>query len=217
MRDIQAVFFDLDGTLADTAPDMIAALNRVLEENGRDPVALDELRLYVSHGSRELVRRAFNISEDHPKFSALRQRMVDHYAKKLCDGTKLFSGMHALLDVIEEKNIKWGVVTNKPGFLTNPLLELLGLKNRMSAIVSGDTVEHMKPHPAPLLHACELSNCAPENVLYVGDAERDVQAGNSAGTKTLIAMFGYISDEENPNEWGASGSVDTPEEIIHWL
>ncbi len=214
---ISSVFFDLDGTLADTAPDLAAALNQILQEQNRPALPLESIRPAVSLGGNAMIKLAFSMEEDDPEFDELRQRFLEIYHQRLHQDTHVFPGIGKALDYIEANNMIWGVVTNKPEWLTHPVMEQLNLTQRTACIVSGDTTEFRKPHPGPMLYACELAKCVPETSLYVGDALRDIEAGRAAGMKTLIADYGYIAKDENPETWNADGSISEPEEIIDWL
>jgi N-acetyl-D-muramate 6-phosphate phosphatase len=214
---ITAVFFDLDGTLADTAPDLAAALNQLLGERGRPSLPFDVIRPVVSHGGNALLRLAFAITEDQPEFEGLRQRYLELYDRRLHYSTSFFPGIPEVLETLETEGIRWGVITNKPAWLTHPLMHKLGVERRVACIVSGDSTGHRKPHPAPVLHACEITGVDPRASLYVGDAERDIAAGRAAGLHTLIACYGYIGKEEDPSQWQADGMIDHPQEIIDWV
>lgn len=214
---VRTVLFDLDGTLADTAPDLAYALNTVRSEQGCTALPYDTIRPHVSHGSNALVRLGFGLEPDHPRFERLRQRLLEIYRANLARHTRLFPGMAQLLDQIEARGMNWGVVTNKPGWLTDPLLDALGIAARAACIVSGDTLDQRKPHPAPMLHACLQAHSAPPECVYVGDAERDITAGRNAGMRTLVALFGYIGSEDRPGAWGADDMVDHPLAILNWL
>ena len=212
------VLFDLDGTLADTAPDLAYALIVVhVEAEGRAPLPFERIRPVVSHGSQGLIRLGFDMDDDHPDFQRLRRELLDIYQTHLDRETRLFPGMDALLDAIEARGLRWGVVTNKPGWLTDPLLAALGVDARAACVVSGDTLEQRKPHPAPMLHACRLAGCAAPQCVYIGDAERDIAAGRAAGMHTLVALFGYIGEQDQPQDWGADALVRTPQDILTWL
>lgn len=214
---IQTVLFDLDGTLLDTAPDLANALNSVLSANGHEPMSLDDIRPVVSHGGRALIELGFRISPDHPDFEPRRLELLDYYENNIAQYTRLFPGMEEVLQYIETSGLNWGVVTNKPAWLTDPLMTALCLDQRAACIVSGDTLQECKPHPAPLLHACDLTSSQPGQCLYVGDAERDIQAGRNAGMPTLVAMFGYLMENDRPEDWGANALIHHPAEIIDWL
>lgn len=214
---LRTVLFDLDGTLADTAPDLAYALNALLTEQGRAPLPYAAIRPVVSHGATALVRLGFAVATESAEFSALRQRLLDLYQYNVARETRLFDGMPAVLQHIEDAGLNWGVVTNKPAFLTEPLMRALDLATRAICIVSGDTTARRKPHPDPLLHACRLAGSAAAQCLYIGDAERDIQAGRDAGMPTLVAAFGYLGADDRPETWGADGLVHQPADIIRWL
>lgn len=214
---VSCVLFDLDGTLVDTAPDLAYALNRALINHGRQALPFETIRPSVSLGGAAMVKLGFNLDETDPEFTPLRNEFLAIYRDNLSRRSRLFPGMERVLVRLEEMNVSWGIVTNKPGWLTNPLMQALQLDTRTACIVSGDTLEQRKPHPAPLLHACELLQSTPEETVYVGDARRDIEAGASAGMTTLVAAYGYIEISENPADWGADGLVDSPEEILSWV
>ena len=214
---LRTVLFDLDGTLADTAPDLAYALNCVRGERGHPALPYTEIRLHVSHGARALVRLGFGLEPEAPDFEPLRQRLIEVYAANLTRETRLFPGMAELLAGLEARGLNWGVVTNKPRHLTDPLMAQLGLTPRAACIVSGDTTGNPKPHPEPMFHACRLAGSEAVECLYVGDAERDIRAGENAGMRTLVALFGYLGDEDRPQSWGADGMVESPLEVLNWL
>jgi phosphoglycolate phosphatase len=209
-----ACLFDLDGTLLDTAPDMVGALNSLRAEEGLEPIPFGKARPQVSHGAAALVRLGFpHVAEREP----LRLRYLDLYRARVAQQTQPFAGVTELLATLEQSGIAWGVVTNKPGWLTAPLLEALDFGRCAGVIVSGDTVAERKPHPLPLLHAAQALGRAPGECLYVGDAERDVQAAVAAGMPVLVALFGYIEPREEPRRWPADGWIDTPLGTLDWL
>ncbi len=214
---VSCVLFDLDGTLLDTAPDMGRALNRLLIEQGRAALPADEIRPMVSHGSTGLLRLGFGIGPDAANFVPLRDRFLALYGEQLNRETRLFPGMDAVLEVLDARKLPWGVVTNKPAFLTMPLLTELALARRAACVVSGDTLIERKPHPAPLLYACSQVGVAPAECIYVGDAARDVTAGRRAGMTTVVARYGYIGAGERPGSWGANGQVESPIALLDWL
>ncbi len=217
MSNIRTVLFDLDGTLADTAPDLAFALNQVLREQGCEPLPFERIRPVVSHGGIALIKLGFNIDETAPQFNTLRQRLLTIYREHIVRETTLFVGMDKVLEEIEGRGLNWGVVTNKPGWLTEPLLEGLALKARAATIVSGDTLNERKPHPAPMLLACQQAGSTAAQCLYVGDAERDIEAGRNAGMQTLVALFGYIGEGDCPERWQADGMVSEAAAILDWL
>ena len=214
---LDTVLFDLDGTLLDTAPDLAFALNRVRQEQGEGPLPFARIRPVVSHGTVGLLRLGFGLEPDSARFPALRERLLEIYRDHLAVHTAVFPGMSEVLDGIEALGLRWGVVTNKPGWLTEPLLQQLDLTDRMACIVSGDTVTQRKPDPAPMLHACTLMGCTGGGCVYVGDAERDIQAGRSAGMRTVVAAFGYIEEGHDPRTWGADAIVESPGELLQWI
>lgn len=212
----QALLLDLDGTLLDTAPDMAAALNVLLVEERRAALPFAHIRPVVSHGSSGLIRLAFGMPEETEK-QRLIKRFLEIYSNALALHTQLFDGFTMLLRQLGELNLRWGIVTNKPGWLTNPLVAALGLDSQAACVVSGDTTRERKPHPLPLLHAAQLLNLPPEQCLYVGDAERDIQSARAAGMESLIALWGYIADTDRPQEWQADGMIERPEQLQPWL
>ncbi|MGD2074680.1 MAG: phosphoglycolate phosphatase [Gammaproteobacteria bacterium] len=216
-RLIQTVLFDLDGTLLDTAPDLAAALNATLQANGRPVLPFGTIRAVASHGAAALIRLGFGIEPDDARFEPLRQQLLDHYLAHIADQTRLFPGMEVVLVSLEARGLSWGVVTNKPHRLTRPLLSALELDRRAAGVVCGDTLRERKPHPAPLLHACALIGSTPRRCLYVGDAERDIRAGQAAGMATLVALFGYLMQGDRPESWGANALVREPGEILAWI
>ena len=214
---LKTVLFDLDGTLADTAPDLADALNTVLRNNGKTPLPFEQIRPVVSHGGIALVRLGFGLEPDQPGFEPLRQQLLEVYASGIANKTQLFPGMADLLESIETAGMNWGVVTNKPAWLTLPLLEALQLTQRATSIVSGDTLAERKPHPSPLLYACQQAGSQRMECVYIGDAERDIVAGQRAGMKTVVALFGYIGQNDRPETWGADALLESPQHIKEWL
>jgi len=214
---IRTVLFDLDGTLADTAPDLAHALNTLLVEKGKPALPYETIRPEVSHGASALIKLGFSVGPGDDGFERLRERFLALYSADLCLHTRPFSGIEALLKSLQQQGINWGIVTNKPAFLTDPLVASLNLAPAPACVVSGDTVANRKPHPEPMLLACAQAGSQPRECLYVGDAERDIQAGRHAGMKTLVALFGYIGNDEKPQNWGADGMIRAPREILDWL
>jgi phosphoglycolate phosphatase len=209
----RAVLFDLDGTLADTAPDLAAAANKMRRDRGLDLVPLERLRPLASAGARGLIGGAFGIGPDHHEFATLREEFLANYEADLCIETTLFPGIDALLDELDARAVPWGIVTNKMARLTMPLVDQLGLAARARCVVSGDTTPHAKPHPAPLLHAAETMTLRPEQVVYIGDDLRDVQAGFAAGMATVAAAYGYCGCDLPPEQWHAQHIVDSTEQL----
>ena len=217
MTELRTVLFDLDGTLADTAPDLAFALNALLSEHGRPELPYDRIRPEASHGARALLRLGFGITPDDQGYDALRCRFLDLYGANLCRETRLFPGVSELLEALPRQGLSWGIVTNKPAALTGPLVHALGLATTAACVVSGDTTRNAKPHPEPLLYACMQCRSAPAACVYVGDAARDIEAGRLAGMRTLVAMFGYLRATDDPLRWGADALVHAPGEILEWI
>lgn len=214
---VRGVLFDLDGTLVDSAPDLGAAVNRMRGMRGLAPLTAVELRPHASHGARGLVGAGFGVTPDQPEFMPLRDEFLGFYAAALCVRTVLFPGVTALLDALDAAGLPWGIVTNKATRLTLPLLEALHLRQRPGCIVCGDTTARAKPHPDPLLAAADMLAVLAADCVYVGDAERDVEAGNAAGMATLVARYGYIRQDEMPELWPARGQLASPLELLSWL
>jgi phosphoglycolate phosphatase len=214
---IRAVLFDLDGTLADTAPDLADALNRLLAERGRAAVPFEHARPVTSSGARGMLRVGFGIDPQHAEYDALRARFLDLYAENICRETRLFDGIGELLAAIEGRGLPWGIVTNKAERFTFPLLAALGLEARTACVVGGDTTGRIKPHPDPLLHAARALGLAPGACLYLGDDLRDVQAARAAGMPVLAAAYGYLGDGGDPAAWGADGVIAHPLETLNHL
>ncbi|AYY96660.1 phosphoglycolate phosphatase [Burkholderia multivorans] len=213
LQHCEAVLFDLDGTLADTAPDLAAAVNKMQRVRGLPETPLDALRRLASAGARGLLGGAFGITPDTPGYDAMRDEFLANYAADICVQTTLFPGIAEVLDELEARGVRWGIVTNKAMRLTAPLVELLGLASRAACVVGGDTTPHSKPHPAPLLHAAGLLALAPDRIVYVGDDLRDIQAGYAAGMATVAAAYGYCGDGAAPGDWRAQHLVDTTGEL----
>ena len=214
---IEAMLFDLDGTLADTAPDMARTVNLMRTKRGLAPVRLDQVRPHVSKGARGMICSAFDMTTEHPDFQAMREEFLDIYGGNLCVDTRLFPGMAELLDELEARGIAWGVVTNKFERLARPIIDELGLGARAAVVVGGDTCPRPKPYPDPLLFAASAINVAPARTMYVGDDERDVQAARAAGMPVLVAGYGYLGDGPPPEQWNADGIVNSASEIAKWI
>lgn len=210
----QAVLFDLDGTIADTALDLAGALNIMLGEDGKPPLPYEQLRPLASHGAAALLNAGYEVGNTHPDYPAMRERYLDTYLGCLSDKTVLFHGIEAVLNFLERHEITWGIVTNKPEFLTTPLLRDLNLLTRAACVVSGDTCAKAKPHPEPMLHACDIINTSPLDCVYVGDAERDIQAGKAVGCATVAALYGYIESHDDPSQWHADFQITDANELI---
>jgi len=217
MSSIRTVLFDLDGTFADTAPDLASALNALLAEEGRSPLPFAQIRPQVSHGSIGLLKLGFGVAPGDTDFLRLRERLLAIYSANLCRDTRPFPGVPEVLEELRRRGRNWGIVTNKPAFLTEPLVRQLNLPFPPACVISGDSTVNRKPHPEPMLLACRQAGSEPAQCLYVGDAERDIAAGRDAGMKTLVALFGYIDSHERPERWGADGMIRTAAEVLDWL
>jgi N-acetyl-D-muramate 6-phosphate phosphatase len=213
---LRTVLFDLDGTLLDTAPDMVAALNALRKENHLAPLPYDLVRGAVSHGAAKIVKTGFPEAEGE-RFETLRTRYLEIYRGALARGTRLFPGMEQVLDELRLRRLSIGIVTNKPAWLTDPLLNELNLRARFACVVSGDTVAERKPHPMPLLHAAQLAGVTAQECVYVGDALRDVQAARAATMPALIADYGYLLPEEDSSTWGGDAHLAQPVDLLKWL
>lgn len=217
LRPFSAILFDLDGTLVDTAPDLAFALNMLLEQEGCEALAYDTIRHVASNGSPGLLLLAFGTSPEHKDYPSLQQRFIKLYQDNITRESALFEGMEEVLFTLEKAKIPWGIVTNKPAFLTDPLLAQLKLTHRAGCIVSADTTPFSKPHPAPMFHACEMIQQKPRECVYIGDAARDIEAGKNANMQTIAALYGYIANDDNPEHWQADISIDHPHDILKWL
>lgn len=217
MTAIKAVLFDLDGTLLDTAPDLIAACNTLLAEHHLPQVADEVLKPLISIGSKPLIQAIFNINDNDSRLNTLRQRFFSLYQQSIAEKTTLFPGMDTVLTYLETQQIPWGIVTNKLTQHTLPLLQALSLAKRASCVICGDTLSTAKPDPQPILHACALLEISPKDCLYIGDAKSDVIASKAAGTHSLVALYGYIGITENPAHWQADGYIKNPTDILTWL
>jgi phosphoglycolate phosphatase len=214
---VRAVLFDLDGTLADTAPDLGHVLNLQRKSRGLEALPLETLRPVVSQGARGLLRLGFGLSPGNEAYEPMREEFLALYARDLCVHSRLFEGIPDLLAALEARGIAWGIVTNKLDRYTRPLVEALGILQRAGCVISGDTCARAKPHPDPLLEAARQLDLAPSLCLYVGDDERDVLAGLAAGMTPVVALYGYLGDGNHPRDWGARHMIDYPAQVLHLL
>ena len=210
---VTSVLFDLDGTLADTAPDLAYALNQQRLKRGMPELSVADIRIHASSGARGLLQQGFGIRPEDAGYLAMRDEFLDIYERNLARSSALFPGVSSLLDEIEDRGLAWGIVTNKAERFTFPLLRALRLINRASCVICGDTTLHAKPHPAPLIEALSRIRATSDECLYVGDDERDVQSGHAAGMKVVVVRYGYLGNGRPPEEWGTDLFVDTPEEL----
>jgi 2-phosphoglycolate phosphatase len=208
MLDFKALLFDLDGTLLDTAPDFISAINAQLKRHGHNPLIGDVVRTSVTHGSIGIIENVYNIKQDHPEFELLKEEFLELYLSKISEKTGLFDGLRQVLDSCEERNIPWGIVTNKPLRYTAPLMADLDLDKQSATTICPDHVANPKPDPEALILACSQIKIAPSDCIYIGDHIRDIQAGKSAGMRTIAAGWGYIEEFENITQWQADWVVE---------
>jgi phosphoglycolate phosphatase len=212
----RAVLFDFDGTLADTAPDLAAAVNRMLVEQGHAPLPIERLRPFASAGARGLVHAAFGIKPEDAEYAALRETFLEYYAERICEHTRLFPGIDELLEVLHARQIRWGIVTNKATRFTEQIVSKLGLNP--DCLACGDTTAHLKPHPASLLHAAEQLKLAPATCCYLGDDLRDMKAAQAAGMRPIAVEWGYHHpDSGGPGTWQAAVVIRHPMELMEHL
>ncbi len=213
MKKYRLTLFDLDGTLADTARDMANALNYLLEEESRETIPFEKLRPHVSNGTPALLRLGFGCSPGDSRYEELRLRFLDLYENYLCVHTRLFPGIRSILNRCIDSGMLWGIVTNKPEYLTLRLVDQLDLADSVACVIGGDSLPKRKPHPLPITHACKLADTTADSCLFVGDSVRDIEAGSAAGVETLAVTYGYIPPGDDPMSWGADFVVDTVPEI----
>jgi phosphoglycolate phosphatase len=208
MLDFKALLFDLDGTLLDTAPDFITAINKQLKRRGHKPLTGDSVRTSVTHGSIGIIESVYNIKQDHPEFDSLKNEFLALYLDNIAEKTALFNGLEQVLASCQKLNIPWGIVTNKPLKYTAPLMLALGLDKQSATTICPDHVTHPKPDPEALILACSQIDIAPCDCIYIGDHVRDIQAGKSAGMRTMAAEWGYVEEFENITQWQADWIVE---------
>ena len=216
-RGIRTVLFDLDGTFADTLPDLGDALSAALAERGLEGVAAETLRPVVSHGARAMARHVAGDRLDAKTLDALFERFLDLYRANVARRTRTMDGIPELLAAIDDRGMSWGVVTNKHAAFTDPLMRALDPNGRAACVVSGDSTANAKPHPQPLLHACRLAGTSPASCVYVGDAEIDVVAARRAGMRSVVVLYGYLAEGDDPRAWGADAVIDAPGDLLAWL
>jgi len=217
LNTLRAVLFDLDGTFADTAPDLGGAVNRLRAEQGLEPLAIEVMRSRASSGARGLLNAGFGLTPESEGYKVLRDRFLELYAEKLCVETQLFDGIPELLASIEARKLPWGIVTNKAKRFTEPLLERLGFGKRAACVVSGDSTPHIKPHPAPLELAAALLRLPTAACLYLGDDLRDAQGARAAGMRFAAAGWGYLGEGADPRTWDAEAVLSHPRDVINLI
>jgi phosphoglycolate phosphatase len=214
---VEAVLFDLDGTLVDSAPDLAGAANELREAHGLQPMAFEQLRPMVGSGARGMLNAAFGIGPADPQFDPLRTDFLARYEARILRETRVFTRMESVLSALERRGLPWGIVTNKIARFSVPLVEGLGLMPRCAVLISGDSTPHAKPHPQPLLEAASRLGLAPPRCIYIGDDRRDVEAGRSARMPTLAAAWGYLGRDESVHDWNADAVLAHPDELLNWL
>jgi phosphoglycolate phosphatase len=214
---LKTVLFDLDGTLLDTAPDLAFALNKLLTQEGLPNLPLEQVRQLASDGSPALLGAGMQINEHHPDYAKFRETFLVFYEQHLSSHTRLFPGMEVVLNELDEKGIRWGVVTCKPSILAKQLLHDMELAHRSACIIGADCVNKTKPDPEALLLACEMTQSSPKECVYIGDAERDIEAAKYAGMRSIAALYGYLRADATPEFWQADHYVDQPRDILTWL
>lgn len=213
---LDCVLFDLDGTLVDTAPDLLACLNEALLEHGHTEIDHADVKPMISLGAMAMIKQAVPDAEPI-RHSALLDSMLDCYQHNIARHSRFFAGMTETLQSIEARGLKWGVVTNKRERFTLPLMDALNLSQRAACVISGDTTANSKPHPEPMLAACAQAQVKPENCVYIGDAAHDIAAGKNANMKTLAAVYGYLKAGDRPETWGADGLIEHPQQLQQWI
>lgn len=216
-KNIRAVLFDLDGTLIDSAPDLGAAADKMRTDRGMPSLPIERYRPMAGAGARGMLGEAFGMTPDHPEFAVLREEFFVNYESQMTARTHIFDGVPELVVQILQRNMTWGVVTNKAARFTDPLTRAIPLFSSAGAVVSGDTTPHAKPHPAPLLEAALRMNVSPDQCIYVGDDERDIVAGLAAGMGTVAAAYGYLGAKSNPAAWEAHATIKSPLELLQLL
>jgi phosphoglycolate phosphatase len=214
---IRAVLFDLDGTLADTAPDLAHALNFLREQRSLPPLPLAQLRAHASSGARGLLKAGLGIEREHAEFVALREAFLTRYENALYVDTRLFPGVPELLLALEARSLRWGIVTNKAERFTLPLMRLLKFDMRAACVVGGDTTPHLKPHPEPLYHASRVMGVQPSECIYLGDDLRDIESARAAGMPAIAVRWGYLGDGAAPEAWNADAIIDHPADLLKLL
>ena len=213
---LACVLFDLDGTLVDTAPDLICCLNKALTAHGYAEIDALAVKPFISHGAMQMINFAVADAEAAMK-NRLLEFMLDAYQNNIAEHSRFYAGIPDTLAEIESMGLKWGVVTNKRERFTLPLMAALQLSERAACIVSGDTTGNSKPHPEPMLAACRQAGVSPENCVYIGDAPHDITAGKNANMKTLAAAYGYIQHGDQPENWGADALIQHPQHLLQWI
>ena len=213
----QAVLFDLDGTLIDSAPDLGAAADKMRTERGLPSLPLEHYRPMAGAGARGMLGIAFGMTPEHPEFMAYREEFFVNYENAMTERTVIFDGVPEMIAAIVQAGLPWGVVTNKHERFTHRIVEGMDWLQKAQVVICGDTTPHAKPHPEPLLEACRRMQLDPQDCIYVGDDERDVQAGQAAGMRTVAALYGYLGKDTPAQQWGADAHIDLPLDLLKWM
>ncbi len=216
-RSAPLLLFDLDGTLIDSAPDLAGAANDLRARHGLPPMALQTLRPMVGSGARGMVALAFGLTPEDTNFAQMKDAFLSAYASRLLQQTQIFDAMAPVLNLLDARGLRWGIVTNKAMRYTEPIVQGLGLAQRAAVTIAGDTTPHAKPHPEPLLEAARRLGVLPSACVYIGDDHRDIMAGRAAGMATLAAAWGYLGQGTAINDWGADQVLDSPAALLQWL
>lgn len=217
LADVQAVLFDLDGTLIDSAPDLGGAADEMRLQRGLTSLPMDAYRPHAGSGARGMLRVAFDLTPEHADYEVLREEFYEVYEARLTRHTRPFDEVPALIDALERHGLAWGVVTNKAHRFADPLVAAIPLLRRAATVVCGDTTPHAKPHPEPLFEAARRLGLEPHRCIYVGDDERDMIAGRGAGMRTLAACYGYLGPQATVEHWPADGQILSPLQLLKWL
>lgn len=216
-NNIEAVLFDLDGTLIDSAPDLGAAADQMRTDRGLSSYSLDLYRPMAGAGARGMLAQAFGMTPEHPDFPAMREEFFVNYERRMTVSTSIFDGVAEMLEALQLRQLRWGIVTNKSTRFTDPLTRSMPLLAAAEVVISGDTTPHAKPHPAPLLEAARRLGVDPGRCIYVGDDERDIVAGHAAGMATVAATYGYLGAQTDITRWNAHTSINSPLELLQWI
>lgn len=214
---LSCVLFDLDGTLVDTAPDLIACLNKAFNAYGLATVAAETIKPFISYGAAAMIKESLGDAVAKKDQEDILASMLDFYQNNIAEHSVFFDGIPETLTAIEAQGLKWGVVTNKRERFTNPLMEALNMTDRSACIISGDTTANPKPHPEPMLAACKQAGVDPKECVYIGDASHDISAGKSVQMRTLAAVYGYLKPDDKPESWGADALIAAPPQILDWI
>lgn len=214
---LSCVLFDLDGTLVDTAPDLIASLNFALNQHGFSTIQPEHVKPHVSFGASAMINGSFKNALDDDMHNTILTTMLTQYENNIALHSRFFDGILEVLAFIETQNLSWGIVTNKRERFTHPLIDALNLQNRAACVICGDTTPNPKPHPAPIFEACKRANVSVENCVYIGDAAHDIAAGKNANMHTLAATYGYLQPHDKPENWGANSLIHSPQDLLAWL